>query len=392
MSLSLSDLFTPLTRDEVLESLIEIAQAVGLPATSWQTGSVGRTILVVFAQKFSDMTEVISLVAKGGLLDYATGGWLRLLARSVYGVEFIAATFATGTVTLTNASLVSYTGGSAIAAGDIHFVNTTSGKTYTNTTGGDLAASGGTLDVTVIADEVGTDSNASAGEVDALVTVLPGVTCTNAAPVVGLDDETDPDLRQRCRDKLASLSPNGAAAAYSYFSKSAVNSSGIPIGVTRVKVIGDSPISQVTVYVAKAGGGVTGTAGDPSTDLGAINLLLQTKCVPTGITMTLASAVVHNIAVTCTVYVSADSTLTATEMKNLVVAKITSYFATVPIGGFDIGSGGRVFLDAIIGQIFQASPFITQATIATPTVDVVMAENEVPVNITVAADVTVVQL
>ena len=47
-----------------------------------------------------------------------------------------------------------------------------------------------------------------------------GVTCSNAAAVLGRDDESDVALRARDLTKLGALSPNGAPGSYEYWALS----------------------------------------------------------------------------------------------------------------------------------------------------------------------------
>ncbi len=384
MALTLQDMFTPLSKDDVLASILDIANTVGLPTTSWQPGSVILEVLTVCSQKLADLTQVTSAIAAGGLLDYASGGWLTLLAKSGYGVTRIPSTFGVGSVHLANSSGSTYT----IAAGDLHFLNATTGRTYTNTTGGTLTPTTGTLDLAIIADQAGTNSNAVPGIINSLVTPLVGVTVSNPLALSATDDETDTQLRQRCREKLAAASPNGAAAAYDYFAKSATRvSDGSNVGVTRTRVAQAN--GSVAVYVANATGPVSGTMSDPTTDLGAITLVIRTNCVPTGISTTVASAVTHNVQVQADVYLSHGSSLNATQAQALVLAQLQEYFTTVPIGGFNIGAGGRIFVDALVGQIFQASADVVQAIVTLPAADEVLAINEVAVFTSVGTDFTI---
>ncbi len=382
---SLEDLFTTSTRDEVLAELLDIGTTLELPTTSWRVGGVTRIILKIVSQKFSDLISVMVLIAKGGLLDYATKGWLTLLARSVYNVERRLSSAATGELTLTNSSevLVTY------AAGEVHFGNAVTGRTYNNAEDINVAA-GGTQTLDIVADVPGAASSAGAGEITVMVSAISGVACSNAASVVGLDEETDPELRQTCREKLAALSPNGPQDAYAYFAKRAVRADGSSIGVTRVQTYANSPSSYVRVYVATASGGVTGTVGDVSTDLGAVDYTIQTKVVPTGTTAEIFTAAAHPIIWPITVYLSRLNTRTPTEVKQAVLDLLTSYYPTTPIGGFDIGAGGRIFVAAIIGQVFRADENIVEVTI--PAADEVLTENEVATSGNVIADITVVQL
>lgn len=386
---TLDELFTPLTQADVMAAMLDIATDVGLPVTAWESGGVAREILEIAAQKIADLSAVTTLMAAGGLLDFAVNlpdpKWLRLTAASMYGVEWIPATFGTTNVLMTNASGVTYTP----AAGDLHFLNTVTGQTYTNTTGGTLAASGGTLTVTVQADVSGTIANANPGDISALVTPLLGVTMTNANALVGVDDETSEHLAQRCREKLAAASPNGPSAAYDYFASTATRiSDGSNVGVTRTFIVEAN--GSLTLYCASASGGITGTAGDPTTDLGAVNTAIQTNCVPTGITCTVATAVEHDIDIQATVYLKAGSTVSSAQARTTILDALTTYFSTIPIGGFNTGSGGFVFLDAVIGQIYQAVPDAIEVVITSPGANVSMADSDVAVLTSILTDFTIV--
>jgi uncharacterized phage protein gp47/JayE len=363
--LTLEEMFTPMTKDEILEGMLTLADSLGFPTSAWQPGSVAREILEICAQQLANTSEVVASVAAGGLVDYATSGWLTLLAKSFYNLDRIEATFGTGSVTLTNSSGVGY----VIAANDIHFLNSTTGATYTNTTGGSLGA-GGTLTLDIIADEAGSASNAVATQINALVTPLLGVTVTNPAALTASDAESDDQLRARCRASLAAASPNGPSDAYNYFATSSVRENGSSVGITRSRV--DETQGDVTVYVATDSGAVPGSAGDPTTDLGAVNANIQANCVPTGITATIATAVAAPITVAGDAWLKTGSTIAPAALQALILAKLQTYWKTIPIGGFDIGSGGEIFLDAIIGQVFQAHPDIIQVTISSPVVDIAL--------------------
>jgi phage-related baseplate assembly protein len=385
--LTLSEMFTPLDKDTVLASILDVAEVVGLPVSAWQSGSVVREILEVVAQKIADFTQTTSAIASGGLLDFAAGGWLTLLAISAFGQNRTPATFGTTTVNLTNISAVSY----VIAAGDLHFLNSSTGKTYVNTTGGSLLLGGGTLTVTILADESGSSSNAVPGAINALVTPLLGVTMTNPTSLIANDEETDTALRIKCRASLAAASPNGPADAYNYFATAAVRSSdGSSVGVTRTKVVQTN--GNVTVYIASAAGAVPGAFDNPATDLGAVHALIQSKCVPTGITESTVSATELPVLVAATIYLKHGSTLDPSVAKQNILTQLQSYFKEAPIGGYDIGAGGKIYVDAIVGQIYQAAPaeFI-EVVVTTPVgTSVSVTASQVAVLTSVVANFTIV--
>jgi hypothetical protein len=386
---SLSQLFTPLTRDDVLAAMLKVAADLDLPIEAYESGSVGREILTIIAQAVADNTQTGAVAAAGGLLDYATFDWLTLLVYEVYGIERIPATFASGQVTLTNNGTTTYNP----AAGDLRFIATSGqakGQTYTSTSGGTLSAGGGTLVVNITADQPGSASTASTGDIAALATPLLGVTCTNAAPLFGVDEESDTALAARARESLAKASPNGPGDAYFYYAKSAIHPDDkTPVGVTRCTVIQGN--GSLQVYVANEGGAVTGDTTLPqtnTTDLGLVNWAIQSNCVPTGITAVVQSAVVNNITVRGTVYLAYTSSESESDAQEAVLEQLRNYFATIPIGGFSIPTiNNQVFREALVGQIYEAIPgSVVQVTLDLPANDVTLAQNEVAVLVSVAND------
>lgn len=371
---SLGQLYTPLTADQVLQSILQIAEEIGFPITAWQAEGVAREILAIVAQLGATFSDVAVTLASLGLLDYAEGQGLTLVAFELYDVERIEATSGTTTVTLTNTSNVL----TPVAPGDLTFENVVSGYTYTNTTGGNLNAHD-TLDITVEAVQPGTASNAAAHQILGMVTPIPGVSCDNADPLVGTDEESDDALRERCRESLARMSPNGPRDAYNYIAKTTFRPDGSSAGVTRTAVTDGN--ATIIVYLASSSGPVA-----PS-DVALVNTNIQSNCVPTGFTATVVGATTVDVPVTATVYLSQGSTLDSGQATQLVQAQLLTYFAQIPIGGYDRGLGGKVFREAITGQIFQASNQFIEVTLTAPAADVSLAANQVAVltNVTITA-------
>jgi hypothetical protein len=404
MSLTLEDLFTPLTPDQVKAELLDIATALQFDVTAWEPLGAARAILAIVGTEIANNTEVTAIIARSGLLDFAanTDGtinpWLTLLSKSLYNVERQEASFAsTATYVLTNSS------GSPITVNpdDLHLAITTginAGALFKNDTGGVVAASGGTLVITVTADVAGAGSTATANTITTFVTPVAGLTGTNPDPAVGTDVQSDAELVELCRESLGAASPDGPELAYDFFAKRDENrqplkNGSATIGVNRTKVSKFSPTAQVLVYVAKPSGVVPGTVGNLTTDLGIVADNIFRNAMPTAVTVTVSSAAGLNVGITADVWMSSANTLLALDVQNTVLAKLQAYFETIPIGGFDIGGGGKIFLDAIIGQIFQAIPGkVVQVTISSPGGDVTVAPNQVALLTSVAADFTIHQL
>ncbi|AUX25162.1 uncharacterized protein SOCEGT47_057060 [Sorangium cellulosum] len=375
--LPIDQLTKPLTRKQVRESIYRLLAAMNLPVTAWQDGGVAKAIISVVAAIFAGFTEVIALAIRANFLDTAEGIWLTLLAYYVYGVQRIEATFASGEVQLVNA------GGGIFEFEPGEFIckHAVSGQQYTNVAFFRLEA-GQTLTVAIRALEAGSRSSATPGQINVLVTTMRGVTCSNPAPVVGRDGETDPELRERCRDSLGALSPNGPEAAYIYWAKSARRADGQPVNVNRVWVSKASSVGHVTVYVASPSGAVPGTIGDDSTDLGAVDKAIRSKVVPLGVTCTVASAVPRPIPVTGTAWVQAAANVSNDEWQDIFNAQIRIYLSEAPIGGYVLSSPpGHVFRNAIIGTVEGTSKFVIKFDPTLPE-DTTIAEGEVPVETT----------
>lgn len=356
MTISIDDLLTPVTLAEARQSILEVCEDLDLPTTAWKSKSVVRAIVWVMAALVAGISTVLVIVAKSGFRQYAAGDWLALHAEQMVGISKIDATFATGEVTLANA------GGGLfnVAARDLVVQNSTTKKTYRNDDAFTLTPSG-TATVAITAEEAGSASTSAASAIDTIVTSMPNVTVTNASAVVGLDAETDPALREREGYALDALSPNGPQGAYAYVALTATDADGAPIGVNRVRVSDDSATGEVDVIVASASGVVTGTVGDTSTDLGAVNYAIQTQCVPLGIaSCTVASATAQTVNVTYELWLYTDAGLDETEAETYATAAGTAYLSSRPIAGDVIppATTGYVYhnlLEAAIASMRSAS-------------------------------------
>lgn len=369
-------LMTANTRDDYLSSELYVATELDLPVEAWQPVDVAREILYINAQMLANQSEAILPTVRGGLLDYAEGDWLTLLADQVYDTQRIDSTFATGPIQLVNSSATPHT----FAAGEMRVLNATTGKTYTSTTGGTLVASG-TLTLQFAADEPGSASNLVSGNTLALVVDVPSVGAQYVSALVGVDRESDPQLRERCRQANAKASPNGPADAYDYFAKTATRTDGTSIGVTRTnKRHGNG---TVTIYVADADGTVT------SPDVAIIESTLNANCVPTGITVLAFSAAASPINLVASVVKSPSSTAANSELTTRITAALTEYFSTLDVGGVKASSFSGVYLDTLttVCRVALAGDALA-ITITTPSSNVALGYNQVPTMGTVTVSYT----
>lgn len=387
---TLDDLTKPATRAEVQATIYRVLGLLGVNTTSWGSGAVVRAMIVGVSAVLAAFSSLQAAIARSGFLDLAEDDWLTLVARYVYGVERIAATFATGHVTLTNTLGGLYT----LDVGDYIAANPATGKTYRNVEAFTLNPSS-SVTVAMSAVEAGADSYAPTATITSQVTVLVGVAVTNADTFVGLDAESDPALRARCREKLGALSPFGPWDAYAFAARNARRSTGEPCGVTRTRVNKDG-FGNVSVYVAGASGTTSGTLGDLTTDLGAVDDAINKSAEPLAINATAIGATAAPINVVYEAWAYTSTGMTAAQIKAAVRLKLVDFMAAQPIGGAKLDPGdpsGVVFVDALRAVISNALPQIYHVVVTSPAGDTTLALAQVPTLIhNVSTDATVHQV
>lgn len=297
---TLADLLTPRTRVQWRTLLLTELQAAGFAVSLAPSGDNRRNAVEMFAAGLAKVDEVVAKVAAGAFLGTAVGDWLRLRAKSGHDVDYQQATQTRGTVRLTCAATA---GPYTIAAGDVWVgraaVGALPARRYQNTSGGALA-SGGTLDVAVIAEAPGTAYNLTVGQITTLFSGLSGVSVSNPGSgspaqwitTAGTDDEADAALTQRARDKWATLGRGATDAAYRYIATTASSE------VTRVKVVAVPGDGTLRLYLAGPLGGASN--GAVTTVQAALDALKPLTDRPTAVAATNTT-----VAVLGTVYVRA---------------------------------------------------------------------------------------
>lgn len=380
MTVSLATLLVQQTKEEIYEYALGVATALGLPVTSWRAGDPTRSLFQLEAELLEALESTVAGYISSGFLDYAEGQWLEVLAEQVFGVTVAPATYASTTVTLTNAGGGVYT----IDVGDLTLKNTTSGATYRNTTGGTLSA-GGTLDITVEAEEAGADFSAAAGEIDDLVTTLLGVTCINATAAIGTDKQSESTTRQQCRDKLDSLSPNGPSGAYTYVARNSELTG--TTAVTRARAFGNSTTGVVSVYVAGSSGAVA------APDVALVEDAIATWATPLCITANVASAAAVTVDVTYELWIYQSVNKTTTEIEDEVEDALGDMFASREIGGDIIppATTGSLYKSLIESTIRGLYPEAFRVSVTTPAGDTALTNSQVAALGTVTATVNLVE-
>lgn len=347
---------------------------LGAQTASWKPGAVVRAIITAAAVFGAAISELVAAIAKSGWLELCSGPWLDLVAWYVYRVTRAEATYAEQYVDLTNA------GGGDFDWAPSEFVmsHVTTGKTYRNVLAISLRSVGtpqATARALMRAVESGSGSNANPGTVTVINVPDSNVTATHTAAFIGLDEEDDPQLKIRCYESTASISPNGPREVYATIAKNATRTDGTRIGVTRVRINSSSDNGNVTVVCALASGALS----DP--DLARVQELLRAYAEPHCVTVTALNSVPVNVLVSFEIWAYSDAGLSDTQWTDLVALKLSSYIASQPIGGNLITQGastGYVYTSALSGVVKGAREEIFRVMLSGPTSDVALTYAQVP--------------
>ena len=74
--MNLSQLRTTVTKDEALTFLLTELASLGFGATSWQSGSVQRTLVEMFASVYSNLTLSVDAISRIAFNDTSEGAAL----------------------------------------------------------------------------------------------------------------------------------------------------------------------------------------------------------------------------------------------------------------------------------------------------------------------------
>jgi uncharacterized phage protein gp47/JayE len=244
MPLSLKDLTTPPTEEDLINQFLGVLALAGFPVTQWQVGGVARTLLRIIARGCASLAQLIAKLAAAGFNSTAAGDWLTLLSREVFQNDRSPATFASGTARLALSS--SLAGPYTITVGQLRF--TWNKKTYKNTSGGTLTYPA-TLDVGFIADSPGSTFNAPDNALT-LLTPLAGMSVSlSSVTSQGTDQELDPALREKNAGMWGTVGSTANSAGYATWARQA------SAQVTRVRVTENDPVDgHVKVRIAGPSG------------------------------------------------------------------------------------------------------------------------------------------
>lgn len=377
LPVSLASLLGSMTESQLLQKSLVIARRFGLTTESWQSGDPTLTMLRSLAARLAeweDQDTGFPAMIAGVILGLSKGEWLTELLHYNYNVDRVGATYATCTLQLTNTTAADF---GTLDPDDITAENTATGATFRNEDGFTLGPSGSltaVATVTIKAETAGSSGNSDVGDINALVTVLDGVTVTNLTAATGFDEESDDAATGRGEAKLESLSPNGPRGAYRYAATTpALQTDGSnQTNVTRTRVIEDSDYGVVVVFVAGDSGEVA--SGDADKALTTIEKWAN----PFVIDPLVVAAANKEIDVVYTLYVYDDVGLTSSQIQTAVTNALRAAIKTRQIGGDALAGGdvpGVIFTKWIEDQIVQTpevSGHAFRCDVTSPAADVAL--------------------
>lgn len=380
MGLTVQQLLAPMTATQIRASIVLVLQSLGMQPQNWAQGGIASTALTGTANILATLSSQLSSAIAQQWNPTASGGGLQLLSQYFYGLTPPQATFASGSVVLTNTGGGVYSYGIGQAAFQ-STVKNAGGQypQYTNTAAFTLGAgspsSPTTVTVPVQCTVIGSQGNSSPGFVTLLVTQMLGVTCTNPNAILGLDALSDPALRTLNANSLGVRgSAYGPRSAYGYAIQAAVNSvSGLPVNVNRWSISVSSHTGEVTIYVASPSGTVL------TTDLEGISNSIEALARPEGVTVlpglpgypsAPASATVVNYTPAITCNVLAPQGTTAASLQTTIANALSAWFsgASNPIGGLTASDDANanftgIFESGVSGVVAVAVAGVTGCTL-----------------------------
>lgn len=359
MALSLQQLLTPSSEDESLTAILAMLDELGFTATSWESGSIQRTLIQLLARLHSSASNTRLALTKGRYNDLAESDWLSLKSTSDFDNTRTAAVATRVKMTLSDPNSV---GPITIVISQL-VAKDQAGKTYRNIDAGTLTL-GGTLTLQFDAETAGR-SNPTTLE---LATPLAGITAFIAVvdPIVraGADAESDDRLRTRNRAKWSTLAYAAPADAYIAWALAASAS------VTRAWVDDLNPRGPGTLdlYCAGPSGAVPGPVLTTVLDYieGNIDGIYRR---PLGSDLQVFSASSQSVSITGTLYVLPAYSLTAT--RDTVYDALTELLETLPVGG-----------TVLLAELYETIMSITgvrNVHLTAPLVDTTVSAAAVPV-------------
>ena len=370
MTLSISQLKTPPTREEIVAWMIERATELGFQTTGWQEGGIAHTMLNIAATGVSLMVPVSADIVRSFYNETATGAGLELVALNNFNNTPESAVQAAGPFLFTNSGTVAH----AVVVGQL-LIQDANGVEFSNTSAGTIPA-GGTFELDMIAALAGNDGNIANGAALTMITPLAGVVASNPGPgdvdldgfddpwqtiATGADPETNIELQARNASQWGLLSIEKTATGVKNLALSQT-------GVSKAKVIHDNPRGAGTVDVYVASGGDLVSEDDKETAQGnfADYFMGTTSTYPPEAVSRyhILDPPEQELEVLGDVFFDPQYTQAAVEAN--VAQGLDDFVSLMPIGGVEYISGSGLVTLGDLLEVLENTAGVRSVTINTP--------------------------
>lgn len=392
MKLDYSTLKT-LTEDEAFDAVLDLAKSNGFPATSFQSGDIGYSLLKTLAQIISLTSEPVENIVKNLLVSTAIGSALDILGVNFFNESRQPSSYSIIQVKMKNDGILAVSRealeckikvfyGTDISTGEDIYV------TFSNRFAFNINASSSLL-VDFISENKGESSRVSGSNIPEFVIDIPLVTFQSISADTGYFNlvsngnnvETDDDYRKRLLSKWGSLSSNTPEEALKYYVSSAINASGNPVDVERIYIDMETAAfsGSCVLYLASSTGSLS------EEDLTACNLSVQKY---RGINdIIFVDNAVENV-INYNMQITANTTYTDAVLIQKITDALTKYYSTINIGGTKLAatSAGFVLTSEIIDYIMGIDSIIdckittkTSNSVFVTSQDIQLSYEEIPV-------------
>jgi uncharacterized phage protein gp47/JayE len=357
------------TYSEIVSSMLT---AIGdrTALTNFNVGSVVRTLTEVFAEVVAELYAYAAEMLKQGFLDTATGFWLDRKAKE-YGLTRKPAVKAEGVVVYSR-KLPKNTNIPIPQDSIVTTPKDQAGREYRyfTTQAAVLQAGQTSVEVPVIAEAAGSAYNVGPGSITKMKTFINGIDSvtnpTDWLTTVGVDEESDAALRQRCFLAWEELSQGGTAAAYVSWALS------VP-GVKSAFVDDTLPRGEGTVDVY-----IMGEAGlpDPALVQAVQEVVDQNRPITADALVLAPEPVVIDLATSVTPRAGYDPVAMDTEIRR----RLAVFFGDIDDPSLPIiplGVGKDVMISQLLAVVMGV-PGVYSLEGSAPPGNVIIAPNQVP--------------
>jgi hypothetical protein len=376
---------TTISEDDALKYVLDLAKSVGFPGTSFQSGSIGYSILRTTASVISSVSESIQYIASLIYLDTATNDALDLLCQNHFSTSRFQETQTIIKCLIKNNGILAVSKLADEVQIKIFYGTDVNGEeiyvNFKNTSTFNINPSSQTY-VEFISDTFGASTRVSQQNLPVYINAIPLTEFVNISQEdgyffniqLGQEKETDADYRERCKNKWATISANGPEDAYKYWIKNAINSEGNNVNITRILI--DKSAAEFTgvivIYCASDDGiplEIDLEAAQENVDkYRPINsVAFVDPCIERDLYYQLS--------------ITSNGNDTDNELKDLIYNSIKEYLASLEIGGTLMNDGFSYVLSSeIIDAIMNLNTVVDCKITGKYLDDVSLSTNDIKLN------------